>query len=102
MLSYAPSRTGLKPTLRQMMIVILWSALFSAAVRPIVRFGVVGFRTDFDCIMIPLLASSMGLPLLIVLLRLLDTKGPVQDWHRACTRRARPCCPVFSFCFKTR
>ena len=84
MQGYAPSRTGLKPTLRQLMIVILWSALLSAAVRPLLRFGVIGFRVDFDCLMIPLLAGSMPLPLLILLLRLCDTRGPVQDWYRAC------------------
>jgi hypothetical protein len=84
MQGYAPSRTGLKPTLRQLMIVILWSALLSAAVRPLLRLGVIGFRVDFDCLMIPLLAGSMPLPLLILLLRLCDTRGPVQDWYRAC------------------
>jgi hypothetical protein len=84
MQGYAPSRTGLKPTLRQMMIVVLWSALLTAAVRPLLRFGVLGFRVDFSCVIIPILAGSMALPLLIVLLRLFDTRGPVQDWYRTC------------------
>ena len=34
--------------------------------------------------MIPFLASSIGLPLLVLLLRIFDTRGPVQDWYRAC------------------
>ena len=79
-----PSRTGLKPAIRQMMILVMWSALLSAAARFLLTMHVIGFSTEFNCIMIPFLASSIGLPLLVLLLRIFDTRGPVQDWYRAC------------------
>ena len=78
-----PSRTGLKPTIRQMMILVMWAALVSAGVRVLYSSHVIGFSIEFNCIMIPLLVSSIGLPLLVLLLRIFDTRGPVQDWYRA-------------------
>ena len=82
------SRGGLRPTLRQMMIVVLWSAILSAGVRKLLDWQILGVRVDFDCVLIPILASSFPLPLLAILIRLLDVKGPVREWYRACCMAA--------------
>jgi hypothetical protein len=83
MQSNVTSRTGLKPTLRQLMIVILWVALLSAAIRALLSVGVLGSQVDFDCLMVPLLSSAFFMPLLAPLLWLFDRAGPVRDWYRA-------------------
>ena len=56
--------------------------------RTLLNWRVLGFRVDFDYIMIPILAGSFPLPLLAILIRLLDVKGPVREWYRACCMAA--------------
>jgi hypothetical protein len=82
------SRAGLRPTLRQLTIVVLWSAIISAGARALLNWRIIGVQIEFDCILIPLLASSFPLPILAILIRLLDLKGPVREWYRACCMAA--------------
>ena len=49
----------------------------------LLNWRIIGVQIEFDCILIPLLASSFPLPILAILIRMLDLKGPVREWHRA-------------------
>ena len=79
---------GLKPTLRQMMIVILWSAFLCAAVRALFKISVLGYRIDFDCMMVPILGAAIPMPLLAILFWVFDRPGPVRGWYCACCMAA--------------
>ena len=49
-----PHPTGLKPTLRQMMIVVLWAALLTAGTRAAIQWRLLGDRPEFACITVPI------------------------------------------------
>jgi hypothetical protein len=76
-----PRRGGLKPTLRQMMIFVLWAALLAAAMRAMIRFGILGDRPEIVFTMVPIMFGFYPAPVLVILLWILDRAGHVRDWY---------------------
>ncbi len=79
-----PNRTGLQPTLRQMIIVVLWSALLVAPVRLFRRWGLFEGTTEMLCLNVAFLIATWPMLLLGVLLILLDRRNPVRPWYFSC------------------
>ena len=78
-----PSPTGLKPTIRQLMIVILWAALLIAATRTAVVYHLLGNTPDMVCLMVPVIVNAYPMPLLALLFWLLDRPGLLRRWYMA-------------------
>ena len=77
-----PSPTGLKPTLRQTMIVILWAALLSfATIRETGRWQRAGVSVQWLCVFVPMMVAVGPVPLLALLLHLLDRPGRMSTWY---------------------
>jgi hypothetical protein len=76
-----PIPTGLKPTLRQMMIVVLWAALLIAALRALIYWQLLGNSPEMVCLSVPINVGVWPLPLLAILLLLLDRPGRVRGWY---------------------
>jgi hypothetical protein len=76
-----PRLTGLKPTLRQLMIFVLWAALLAAATRAMLRFGLLGDRIEVACLIVPIQLGFYPAPILVILLWLLDRRGHVRSWY---------------------
>jgi hypothetical protein len=79
-----PSPIGLKPTLRHMMIVILWSALLLTVLRMMLGWGFFGAPPEVVCISVASLVATCPVILLCVLLLSLDRRGPVRVWYFSC------------------
>jgi hypothetical protein len=75
-----PRPTGLKPTLRQMMVFVLWAALLAAATRAALDTGICA-RVGFICLIAPILFGFYAAPFLLILLWLLDRRGHVRNWY---------------------
>jgi hypothetical protein len=75
-----PHRSGLKPTLRQLMIFVLWAALLAAAIRAMIRFGLLGDRPEIVFMMVPIMFGFNPSPVLAILLWLLDRPVWVNVW----------------------
>ena len=58
MRSNIPYPTGLKPTLRQLMIVVLWAALLVAPLRMFRRWGVFEGATEMVCLNVAFLIAT--------------------------------------------
>jgi hypothetical protein len=78
-----PHPTGLKPTLRQMMIVVLWAALLTAGTRAAIQWRLLGDRPEFACINVPIHFGIYPMPLMAGLLWVLDRPGRVRTWYRS-------------------
>jgi hypothetical protein len=76
-----PRPSGLKPTLRQLMIFVLFTALLAAMLRAMIRFGLLGDRIEFVCMMVPITFGFYPAPVLVALLWLLDRRGHVRSWY---------------------
>jgi hypothetical protein len=75
-----PHPTGLKPNLRQMMIVILWSALLTAATRALIYSRLLGTTPESLCQNIPIYLGIYPMPILAGLLWVFDRPGAVRNW----------------------
>jgi hypothetical protein len=80
----SPGPTGLKPTLRQMMIVILWVALLLALMQAMQGWGLFGDKPELICMNVGVFIGTWPMPLLGVLLLGLDRPGPVRGWYFTC------------------
>ena len=76
-----PSPTGLRPTLRQMMIVVLWAGLLFAITKRLLAWKAFGDRAEIACMTVPITLGTYALPLLAALIRGLDRRGPVRSWY---------------------
>ena len=76
-----PGPSGLKPTLRQGMIVVLWSALLVAAVRAMISWGLFVGPPEVLIMSIATMISVWPPMLLCLLLIVFDRRGPVGRWH---------------------
>lgn len=79
-----PRPSGLRPTLRQLMIFILATALLIAAFRAMWRGGYLGNDTRSTCSGVAIFFAAYPMLLLGVLLLGLDRRGPVRTWYFAC------------------
>jgi hypothetical protein len=75
------SPTGLRPTIRQLMIVVLWAALITAATRQMFRWGLYGTTTENLCMNISMQLGFYLMPILAGLLWLFDRPGRVGRWY---------------------
>ncbi len=75
--------TGLKPTLRQMMIIVVWAALMTAASRQAYRWGGYGATVESYCQNVSIQVGIYLMPILAILLWLLDRPGRVRAWYRS-------------------
>jgi hypothetical protein len=73
--------TGLKPTLRQLMIFVLFAALLAAMLRAMLRLGLLGDRIEIICLMVPITFGFYPAPVLAILLWFLDRRGHVRSWY---------------------
>ncbi len=80
----SPGPIGLKPTLRQLMIVILWVALLLTFMRAMQGWGLFGNKPEDICMNVGLFIGTCPMPLLWVLLLGLDRRGPVRGWYLTC------------------
>ncbi len=78
-----PHPTGLKPTLRQMMIVVLWAALLTAGIRAAIHWQIFGDSPEMACVAVPINLGIWPMPLLAALIWLLDRPGQVRTWYRS-------------------
>ena len=84
MLLDVPRPSGLRPTLRQLMIFILATALLIAAFRAMWRRGYLGYDNRSTCSSVAMFVAIYPMLLLGVLLLALDRRGPVRIWYFAC------------------
>ena len=75
-----PHPTGLKPTLRQMMIFIVWAALLSAIARAAASGNLMAGGIENLCLTIPVCIGIYPMPILAGLLWALDRPGQVRRW----------------------
>ena len=75
------SPSGLKPTLRQMMILVVWAALLTAAARQALQWHLLGSDPGYVCITVPVFLGFYPMPILAGLLWLLDRPGRVRRWY---------------------
>jgi hypothetical protein len=76
-----PRPTGLKPTLRQLMIFVLWAALVTAAAWEALRWNLFGDRPEIVFMTAPVYLGAVPPPLLAVLFWMLDRPGRVRSWY---------------------
>lgn len=76
-----PRPRGLKPTLRQVMIVVLWAAIDLAGVRLMAEADAFGPRRDVACVVVAMAVAAVPMPLLAILIAVLDRPGPIRDWY---------------------
>ncbi len=81
-----PSPAGLKPTLRQLAILVLWAALTFAAIRFLIAREYFGRGAEQRCLEVALFIAVWPVPLMRGLLFLLDRPGPIRRWYVACCR----------------
>jgi hypothetical protein len=72
---------GLKPTLRQLMIVVVWAALMTAAARQMYRWGLYGTTIESYCQNVAIQVGIYLMPTLAILLWFLDRPGRVRGWY---------------------
>ena len=78
-----PHSSGLKPTLRQMMIVVLWVALLTAGARLAIRWHLLGGGPEMACMNVAICLGIYPMPLLAGLIWALDRPGRVRTWYRS-------------------
>ena len=76
-----PSPAGLRPTIRQLMILVLGVAAFLAPLFGLLKAGLLGNRTEDVCLAVALLVATCPGPLLMALLAALDRRGPTRGWY---------------------
>ena len=85
---HRPHPIGLKPTLRHMMIVILWAALVLAVLRMLMLGGLFVAPPQIVCLNVATIVAAWPMLILAVLILALDRWGPVRDWYFACCQIA--------------
>lgn len=93
-----PSPTGLKPTLRQGMILVAWAALLLAATRAMIGWGLFGGTTDSVCQVVAMLVGVYPMPILAGLLWSLDRPGRVRTWYGSACMIAAQFAGGLAFC----
>ncbi|WP_435008762.1 hypothetical protein P12x_000026 [Tundrisphaera lichenicola] len=78
-----PLSTGLNPTLRQLMILVIWAGLLSAATRAVLQWRLFGDRPEILCMIVPIHLGVYPMPALAILLWAFDRPGKVRDWYRS-------------------
>ena len=76
-----PLPSGLRPTIRQGMIVVLWAALLSAWVRFSLMWGLFHMPTPDLCSLLAMFFSCVPMYLLGFLLLAFDRRGPMRMWY---------------------
>ena len=77
----APLPSGLRPTIRQVLIFILWAALIMAAGRTLAGWGLLGSSVEDYCMNIAIHVASLPMCLLGMLILVLDRRGSVRSWY---------------------
>ena len=72
--------TGLGPSIRQVMIVVLWAALLLTVFRFAARWHFFHQPAPIFWLVVPVLVACYPMPWLALLLRLGDRPGPVRTW----------------------
>jgi hypothetical protein len=85
---HEPHPIGLKPTLRHMMIVILWAALVLAVFRMLMLGGLFVAPPQIVCLNVVMIVAAWPMLILAILILALDRWGPVRDWYFACCKIA--------------
>ena len=116
-----PLPTGLKPTIRHLMIVVIWAALMLAVVRLAPGLQGPGVAPEMAFMLVAISVGFWPMALLVSLLTILDRRGPVRGWYVSCcsvvgsfvnvagmllidpvsfalSGRATPAFPMFPFC----
>ena len=88
MQAHKPRPVGLKPTIRHVMIVVLWSALVLVALRVLRLGGLFAAPPEEICLSVAVVFTLWPMLLLTVLLKAIDRRGPVRDWYFACCKVA--------------
>jgi hypothetical protein len=73
--------TGLKPTIRQTMIIVLWSALMFAAIRVAIQWILFSNRLEFFILISPVQFGIFPMAALTALFWALDRPGHVRAWY---------------------
>lgn len=76
-----PHPTGLRPTLRQAMIVVAWAAVMATMVRAAIEWHLIGTDARISCLVVPVWVAVYPMPILAILLRVLDRPGRVRGWY---------------------
>ena len=80
----APLPSGLRPTIRQVLIFILWAALIMAASRALLGWGLLGHDVESYCMSIAMHVAGLPMFLLGMLILVLDRRGSVRSWYVSC------------------
>jgi hypothetical protein len=78
-----PRAAGLSPTLRHLMIFVLCVATLLAVFVSLMKNQLLGDKPDLVCLNVALLVASYPVPWMMILLFLLDRRGPIRNWYIA-------------------
>src|ERR1700716_999150 len=78
-----PRAAGLSPTLRHLMIFVLGVATLLAALVSSKRNQLLGDKPDLVCLNVAFFVATWPVPWMMILLFLLDRRGPIRNWYIA-------------------